>query len=410
MQKTSGAAGLKSEALRLIIIFGFVSLFGDIIYEGARGVNGPYLATLGASAVTVGLVAGIGEFLGYAIRLFSGYFSDKTKAYWVFTFLGYGVLASIPLLGYVGFWQAAVFLIIIERIGKGLRNPARDTILSHATHQVGTGFGFGLHEAMDQIGAVAGPLIFAGLFFFSGSGKKGIADYQHGYRFLWLPFILLMLCLIFARRRVPEPSRLESSIKKSSGGDRLSKVFWLYTIFSFVTTLGFANFALIGFHFKAQGVLTDTQIPLFYALAMAVDALAALSVGKLYDKFKNKNGHDTGGLTTLIIIPALTLFIPVLAFSKNFSAAITGTIIWGVVMGCHETIMRSAIADITPLAKRGTGYGILNITYGCAIMLGSFLMGLFYQKALGFVIIGAAAAEILSLPLFFMMKKEATVT
>ena len=399
----------KKTALRLIIIFGFVSLFGDVIYEGARGVNGPYLATLGASAVTVGLVAGIGEFLGYAIRLFSGYLSDKTKAYWFFTFLGYAVLAAIPLLGYVRFWQAAVFLIIIERIGKGMRNPARDTILSHATHQVGTGFGFGLHEAMDQIGAVTGPLIFAGVFFFSGAGKKGLADYQHGYRLLWLPFILLMFCLVLARRRVPEPSRLESSIKKSSGGNKLPRVFWLYTAFSFVATLGFANFALIGFHFKAQGVLTDTQIPLFYALAMAVDAVAALSIGKIYDKFKYKLGYGTGGLTTLIVIPALTILIPVLVFSNNHTMAVAGVIIWGVVMGCHETIMRSAIADITPLAKRGTGYGIMNITYGCAIMLGSFLMGLFYQSALGFVIIGAVAAEILSLPLFFMMKKEAAL-
>jgi len=397
----------KKSALRLIILFGFVSLFGDIIYEGARGVNGPYLDMLGASAVVVGLVSGLGEFLGYAVRLAAGYISDKTRSYWLFTFLGYGVLLGIPILCFVGFWQAAVFFIILERIGKGLRSPARDTILSQATHQVGTGFGFGLHEAMDQIGAVTGPLIFAGLFFFSGDGTKRLGDYQRGYAFLWLPYLVLMICLIIARKKTPDPSELELSAKRRSGNEKLTRVFWLYTAFSFVTTLGFANFALIGYHFKAAGVLNDTQIPLVYALAMAVDAVAALSIGKIYDIFKSKSDSGQRGLFVLIVIPVLTFFIPALVFSTSAALAVAGSVVWGVVMGCHETIMRSAIADITPLVKRGTGYGILNVAYGAAFLAGGFLMGLFYKKALGLVVAGAMFTQVLSLPVFLAMRREA---
>jgi len=409
MKEPAGAANSRKIAIHLILLFGLVSLFGDMVYEAARGVNGPYLEILGANAVAVGVAAGFGEFLGYAVRLFSGYFADKTKAYWFFTFLGYGMLVSVPLLSLTGIWQVAVGFIVCERIGKALRSPARDTILSSATKQVGTGFGFGLHEAMDQIGAVIGPLFLAGLFFFSAGKEKGLADYQHGYRFLWVPFALMVLCLIAAQRRAPHPRALETSVPEAAKTQRLSKTFWLYTIFSFVTTLGFANFALLGYHFKAKNILPDAQIPLYYAAAMAVDGVVALMIGKAYDVFKTKDHRRTGGLATLIVIPLFSLFIPVLAFSRSYGMAVASVLLWGVVMGAHETIMRSAIADLSPLSSRGTAYGIFNTSYGLAVLAGGLLMGLLYEKSLSFLIMGAAAVEICALPIFFAMKKEALI-
>ncbi|MCX6702447.1 MAG: MFS transporter, partial [Candidatus Wolfebacteria bacterium] len=242
----------KKAAFKLILLFGLVSLFGDMVYEGARSVNGPYLKTLGANAAIVGLVAGLAEFLGYAVRLLAGYFADKTKAYWMFTFLGYGLLISVPLLALTGIWQVAVIFIIIERLGKALRSPAKDTLLSQATKQVGTGFGFAIAEVLDQIGAISGPLIFSILFIIIGKGDRSLTDYQHGYALLWIPLVLVMLCIFFAHRAVPHPEALEVSVNKSLESDKLSKIFWIYTVFTFVTTLGFANFALIGFHFKAR--------------------------------------------------------------------------------------------------------------------------------------------------------------
>lgn len=396
----------KRSALNIVLLLGLVSLFADIVYEGARSVNGPYLKTLSANATTVGLVVGIGEFLGYTLRLLSGYFSDKTKAYWLFTFLGYGMILSIPLLSFVSIWQIAVVLIILERIGKAIRSPSRDTILSHASKQIGTGFGFGLHEALDQIGAIAGPIIFTVVFIFLGSKDAKISDYQKAYSFLWIPFLLMIVFLILAYIKIPQTAKIETPLKKEQEPDKLSKVFWIYTIFSFVTTLGFTNFALIGYHFKSQNVLSDAQIPLFYAIAMGIDAIVALAIGKIYDALKKKNNNEKAGLNTLIVIPIFSLLIPIFAFSNNYFLNILSVVIFGITIGTHETIMRSSIADITSFKKRGTGYGIFNASYGLAMLLGSTLMGILYDYSIPTLINVTVILEILGFFLFFLMRKS----
>ena len=396
----------RKRAFNLIILFGLVSLFGDIAYEGARSVNGPYLKLFAVNAATLGLIAGVGEFLGYALRLVSGYLSDKTKSYWFLTFLGYGLLVSVPLLSLAGIWQVAALFIIMERIGKAIRSPARDTILSQASSQIGTGFGFGLHEAMDQIGAVTGPLIFTVLFLLIGKQNLGIAAYQKGYALLWIPFLLVMFCLIIAYRRVPHPAVLEAGQKKAGVADKLSKVFWLYTLFTFVATSGFCSFILLAFHFKSANILPDAQIPLYYAIAMGIDAIAALSVGKLYDVMKSRRNNHNAGLNLLIIIPLMTLLMPLFIFSQRHIFVIIGVLCWGIVMGIHETIMRSAIADITSLNKRGTGYGIFNTTYGLAVFLGSVLLGFLYDRSIAFVIAAIILIECMALIVFFYMRRE----
>ncbi|MBU9889065.1 MAG: MFS transporter [Candidatus Omnitrophica bacterium] len=395
----------KKKALQLIMLFGLVSLLGDTVYEGARSVNGPYLKLLGSNALAVGFVAGFGEFLGYGIRLFSGYFSDKTKSYWFFTILGYGLLVSVPFLALTGIWQVAAMLIVTERIGKALRSPARDTILSQAVKQVGTGFGFGLNEAMDQIGAIAGPLLFMFLFLHAPAASKDLADYQQGYGILGIPFVLLMACVFFAYFGVPDPEVLEASAPQSEA-EKLPRIYWFYAGFSFFATMGFVNFVLMAYHFKSRNVLSDTQIPLFYAVAMAVDGLAALLIGKVYDRMKEGQNHEWAGIGTLLMIPAISLIIPFLCFSTVPWIAVASILLWGIVMAAHETIIRSAVADITPLKKRGTGYGILNTVYGLAMLAGGIGMGWLYERSLTALIAGAVAVELISLPFFFAMKQE----
>lgn len=396
-----GSADGKKTALQLIVLFGIVSLCGDIVYEGARSVNGPFLKTLGANAAMVGLIVGIGEFFGYGIRLLSGYFSDRTRAYWLFVFIGYGMLLTVPLLALAGVWQLAAVLMILERLGKALRNPAKDTILSSAAKKVGTGWGFGLNEAMDQIGAVVGPLLFTVVLALNG-------NFQLGYNLLWIPFVLLMVSVYVAYRRVPVPEKLEkASTKKTERNAGLPKTFWYYTVFSFFTVVGFISFAILGYHFKNLGVLTDSQIPLFYAVGMGVDALAALVSGKLYDKY---------GMKTLAVIPVLSIPIPFLCFLHGtdvsaqaiFWAAVAGVVLWGAVMGVQETIMKAAVADLTPMRRRGTGYGIFNTSYGLAWLAGGALTGLLYDMNIGWMIAFAVIAEILSLPLLYLAVKNSS--
>lgn len=390
----------------LIILFGIVALLGDAIYEGARSVNGPYLRVLGVDAAVVGLIAGAGEFLGYALRLLTGYFSDRTRSYWAFTIIGYGMLLTVPLLALSGAWQLAAFLIIMERVGKAVRTPAKDTILSQATKQVGTGWGFAIAEVLDQIGAVAGPLIFVAVFLLLGSSAGDLAGYRLGYAVLIIPFLLLMVFVLYTYRKVKEPEKLEMAVMKGPKEDKLSRTFWLYSAFTFTATIGFVSFVMIGYHLKARSLVPDTWIPLFYAAAMLVDAGVALLVGKFYDGLKARHKSESGGLYMLILIPAITAPIPLLAFTSSIPMIVAAVVLWGAVMGTHETIMKAAIADITSLKKRGTGYGIFYTIYGMALFIGSAMAGFLYDLSLPLLMGVVVAAEMLAVPLFFMMTKS----
>lgn len=392
-------------AFQLIVFFGLVSLFGDIVYEGARSVNGPYLNTLAANAAMVGLIAGLGEFAGYALRLLSGYYADKTKAYWLFTFVGYGLIISVPLLSLTGVWQMAAVLMVVERLGKAIRSPAKDAIVSSAAKKIGTGKGFAIQEVLDQIGALAGPLIFAGYFALTGSAEKNASDYRAAYGLFWIPFILVMIFAVIAYVKVPDPSKLEPD-RLPGEPDKITPIFWKYSLFSFVTAFGFISYALMGFHFKEHGVISDAMIPLFYAAAMVADGIAAFFMGHWYDRLKIKLKHHAGGIATLAVMPVLTALIPFLAFTLNPYLAFASAILWGIVMGAHETIMKAAIADITPIKKRGTGYGIFNFAYGLAFLGGGFISGILYEKSLTLLCWGIVLVQACAFALFFLIQAE----
>lgn len=379
--------------MSLIIFLGVVSLFGDMTYEGARSVIGPYLGMLGANASVVGLVTGIGEMSGYAVRLASGYVADRTKAYWLLTFVGYGLLLSVPLLALAGSWQLAALFIILERVGKAIRSPARDTILSYATRKVGRGWGFALHEALDQVGAIAGPILLS-LVFLSQT------NYRQGFALLGLPALLTLVTLGLAKRKFPSPYKLEAggTPREREGKGKLPRVFWLYTTFTLLSAAGFANFPLISYHLKIHSIIPDAQIPLIYSIAMAVDALAALLTGKIYDRH---------GVISSLAIPLLTLPIPVLTFSNNPDLVLAGIVIWGTVLGIQETIMRAAVADIVPAERRGSAYGVFNAVYGASLFWGSALMGLLYELSINRLVIFAIVMELISIPLFFQVRRAA---
>ena len=385
--------GSRRGALRFILLVGVVSLFADMTYEGARGITGPYLSLLGASSATVGLVGGLGELVGYGLRLASGYLADRTRRYWPITLLGYGFnLLAVPMLALAGRWEVAAFLIVAERFGKAIRTPARDAMLSHATRQVGTGWGFALHEAMDQLGAVSGPLIVAATLFLQNR-------YQVAFGVLLVPAALALLVLAMAWAQYPDPQMLESAtveVRGDAGGKTLPRVFWWYALFTATSVAGFAHFQLIAYHFKLQAVVPDAQIPVFFAVAMGVDALVALVAGRWFDR---------KGLLTLTVVPALTLPLPFLVFSRAYHLVLPGVVLWGAVMGIQETIMRAAIAEIIPAERRGLAYGVFNTAYGVAWFLGSTVMGILYGVAIPLVILFVVILELVSLPLLYLVRR-----
>jgi len=378
-------------ALRFVILLGVVSLFADVTYEGARSIAGPYLAVLGASAAIVGIVSGFGELVGYGLRSLFGYISDRTGKYWTMTILGYALnLLAVPLLALAGRWEIAAFLMIAERMGKAVRTPARDAMLSHATAQTGRGWGFGLHEAMDQIGAMLGPSVVALVLFFRGG-------YQSAFGLLLIPALLALAVLAAARFQYPRPRDFEVDAEKKENKG-LPRTFWIYLAAVALLAAGFADFPLIAYHFNRAAVATDEWIPLFYAIAMGVDALAALVFGRLFDR----KGIPVMAFAALIS----SLFAP-LVFLGGFYFALLGMVLWGVGMGAQESIMRAAVAEMVPSNRRGSAYGLFNTGFGVFWFLGSALMGMLYDVSLASLIAFSVAAQLASVPLFLWIKRLA---
>ncbi|MDR7422157.1 MAG: MFS transporter [Armatimonadota bacterium] len=385
MSRASGRppAPAPRAALRFVVLLGVVSLFADATYEGARSITGPYLGLLGASAATVGVVAGLGELIGYGLRLASGYLADRTRRYWAITVVGYAVnLGAVPLLALVGHWPIAAALIVAERVGKALRTPARDAMLSHATQQMGRGWGFGVHEALDQVGAVLGPLVVAGVVLTRSS-------YRLGFAVLAIPAALALAVLVVARFLYPRPRDLETAAPRLEAAG-LRRPFWVYLAGMALVGAGYADFPLIAFHLGQRAVAPAAAIPVLYAVAMGVDALAALIFGRLFDR------HGLPVLTVAVLVSAL--FAP-LVFLGGFAAAAAGMVLWGVGMGAQESIMRAAVAGMAPPDRRGAAYGIFNTGYGLCWFLGSAAMGLLYGVSTAGLVLFSVAAQLAAIPL-----------
>lgn len=380
----------KKSALKFVILFGIISLFADMTYEGARSITGPYLAFLGANALTVGFIAGFGEFVGYGLRLVSGYLADRTGKYWTIAIIGYTCnLLAVPLLALSGHWWIAATLIILERMGKAIRTPPRDAMLSHAAQQTGMGWGFGLHKALDQIGALLGPLIIAAVLYYQGS-------YRESFAILLIPAVFALIFLAVARHLYPHPHELEIQTNNLEVKAVQGKAFWLYLAGASLIAAGFADFSLIAFHFAKSDVLPKVWIPVAYATAMGFDGFAALLFGHLYDK---------NGFIILIIITIISSFFAPLVFFGNFSFAIIGVVLWSIGVGTQESLMRAIVAKMIPMNKRASAYGIFNTGYGAAWFLGSVLMGALYDVSIPALVIFSMLIQLASIPFLLMVRK-----
>jgi MFS family permease len=378
--------------MRFVVLIGVVSLFADMTYEGARSITGPYLAVLGASATIVGIVSGFGELIGYALRYVSGRLADSSGRYWALTIAGYCInLLAVPLLALAGHWIVAAVLIVMERSGKAIRTPARDAMLSYATQKMGRGWGFGLHEAMDQTGAMLGPLIVAGVLYYKGS-------YQTGFAILLIPALLAVATLIVARVLFPKPRDLESGAPKLET-QGFPRAYWIYMVGAACVAAGYADFPLIAYHFEKTAIVSPQWIPIFYAIAMGVDGLAALLFGHYFDR---------QGILVLIFAAAISAVFAPLVFLGGFYFALAGTIIWGIGMGAQESIMRAAIAEMAPIDKRGTAYGVFNMGFGMFWFLGSAAMGVLYDFSIPLLIAFSVIAQLASIPFFLAVRSRAT--
>ncbi len=379
----------RRSALRFVVLLGLVSLFADVTYEGARSINGPYLAILGASAAVVGFVAGLGELIGYGLRIITGLISDRTRRYWAITIIGYTVnLLAVPALALAGRWEIAAILMITERLGKAIRTPARDAMLSHASYEMGRGRAFGLHEALDQVGGMLGPIVIAVILALKGG-------YQNGFGILIIPAVLALTVLVVARRIYPHPHDLEPSVSGQSTG--FQSTYWIYLAGVACIAIGFADFSLISFHMKTAGIVPDTWIPLIYALAMGIDALSALVLGRFYDKH---------GLKAVMVLVAISAWFAPFVFLGGRIMLIAGMVLWGIGMGALESTIRAVVADLIHRDRRGTGYGMFNAGFGIAWFVGSAVMGILYEQSLLAVAAFSVIFQLLALPFMYGVQKR----
>jgi len=373
-------------AFKFVLTIGIVNLFADMTYEGARSIMGPFLESLGASAVAVGIIAGGGELFGYTLRSVAGYVADKTHKYWLVVLAGYVVnMLAVPALALAGNWPMAAALMIAERTGRGMRKPAVDAMLSYAGKSMGRGWVFGLNEGLDQAGATFGPLIVALVLYVHGG-------YRAGFGVLLISALLCLATLVFARIWYPRPHELEERSAEFLETKGFSKTFWIYVAAGALIAAGFADFSLIAFHFKKVANISDTEVALFYAVAMAAAAITNLVFGRLFDRV----GFPVAAAAFL-----LGAFFAPLIFLGQFWLILIGMIFWGIGMGAQNSMLKAMLASVISATKRSTGFGLFYTVFGVGWFGGSALMGFLYERSLMTLIIFSIVSQLAALPILF---------
>ncbi|MDD3886355.1 MAG: MFS transporter [Victivallaceae bacterium] len=389
-------------AMVFILMLGVVSLLSDMTHEGAASIRGAYLALLGASAATIGFISGLGELIGYSLRLLFGQLTDRTKQYWPITIIGYCVdVLAIPALALVGDngWIMACGLLVAERLGKAIRKPAKDTILSFAATQQGAGKSFAIQEALDQIGAFLGPVILYIIMLFKTDGSTR-EIYSVCFAVLGIPAILTIIMLFWSKKKFPNPETFEPEPKEIKPF-RLNAPFLLYLAGIGVFAFGFIDFALIAMHVVKKQTVSSDVLPLLYAGAMLIDAAAALFFGWLYDR---------RGMWSLIISTLVSAWFALFIFGGDTPGmTVLGVLLWGIGMGAQESILKAVVAGLVPKANRAAGYGIFECAFGVFWFLGSWLVGILYDRSIPLMIAVSVIAQLLAIPLFYLSARRKNI-
>lgn len=394
-----------------IVLFGIVSLFSDMTHEGASSIRGAYLSLLGASAGAIGFVSGLGEMIGYSMRYVFGRITDKTKQYWPMVILGYVLdIIAVPALALVGEhgWLAACLLLVVQRMGKAIKKPAKDTVMSFAASQEGAGKSFGIQELLDQIGAFLGPVLLYLVMLFRQEGPL-FRIYASCFAVLAIPGAVTLILLLVTRAKFPNPERFEPEPKEYIPF-KLKKEFILYIAGISLFAFGFLDYSLVIMHVsqnytslapdlaETSSLVNSGTLPLLYAGAMLVDAVAALVFGMLYDK----KGVGALVLSTLISAPfAFFVFL-----CRSVPLLLAGIALWGVGMGAQESILKAAVSGMVPKQSRATGYGIFECSFGVFWFLGSWILGSLYDVSKVAMVIVSMAAQLAAIPLYLASARQ----
>jgi MFS family permease len=380
-----------SSAFAFVFTLGIVNLFADMTYEGGGSINGPFLGSLGAGAAAISIIAGLGEFLGYSLRSVSGWIADRSGKYWSLTFVGYTInLLAVPAMALAGSWKTAGALILAERIGRAIRKPTVETMLSYSTGKLGRGWVYALNTALDETGATLGPLLLALVLYRGGT-------YHGGYRLLIVPALLALLCIVVARVLFPVPSHLEEQGSRTARAKGFTPAFWLYMIAAACFGAGLMSFEFVSYHLSSRGTVTAHWIPLFLAMATAMGVIASLVLGRMYDRF--------GLPVVLSAVVIASLFSP-FVFLGGFAVALFGLFLWGIGYAVQDTLLKAIVASVLPEKRRNFAFGLFYTGYGGGWLIGSLTAGLLYKHSIPAVIVFTVIVQLSSVPIFIMAQRK----
>jgi len=382
---SSGSTDSSANAFKFVLLIGLVNLFADFTYEGARSITGPFLGGLGASAAAIATIAGFGEFLGYSLRFVAGYISDRSGNYWLVTFIGFTInVLAVPALALASSWEIAAGLIVAERVGRAIRKPTVEAMLSYTTQGLGKGWVYAVNTALDQTGAALGPLLMAVVLFFKG-------DFRTGFALLLITALASLSILVIARYLFSHPTALEAG--PTARPDAFTVAYWLYMAAGACVAAGFADFALIAYHFAQSNSITQQWIPAFYALAMGAAAVVSLLYGKLFDRL---------GLPVVLLAFALSALFAPFVFWGTFPFALIGMVLWGTGIGAQDTLLKALIVGVMPEGKRNLAFGLFYVGHGTGWFAGSVGMGFLYDYSIPLLVAFCVVFQLASLPLFLM--------
>ncbi|HKQ60369.1 MAG TPA: MFS transporter [Candidatus Polarisedimenticolaceae bacterium] len=378
-------------AFGFVLTMGIVNLFGDWTYEGGASINGPFLRSLGASAAAVGILAGLGEFLGYSLRAVSGYVADRTGKYWPVTFVGYAInTLAVPAMALTGSWHSAGALVLAERVGRAIRKPTVEAMLSYSTAQHGRGWVYAVNSALDETGATLGPLFVALVLLLGG-------DYRRAYALLLISTLLVFVSLVVARSIFPVPARLERQPGSTAATTGFSRTYWIYMVGAACFGAGLMSFEFISYHLSVRGSFTETRIPLLLAFATAIGVIASLALGRWYDR---------RGLPVLLAAVLVgSLFSPLVFLGGSF-AILAGLALWGIGYAVQDTLLKAVVAGMLPEGRRNLAFGLFYSGYGFGWLAGSTLTGLLLHYSVPLVITFSVAVQLASLPLFILAERS----
>ena len=387
------SASSASSAFRFVLALGIVNLFADTTYEGGASINGQFLGSLGASAAVISIVAGVGEFLGYSLRAVSGFIADRTGKHWLVTFIGYAInLLAVPAMAMAGSWQAASAFLLAERVGRAIRKPTVEAMLSYSTGKHGKGWVYAVNTALDETGATIGPLLIALLLF-----RK--ATFETAYAVLLIPSVLALSALVAARIVFPVPSRLEVGGPATAHASGFTPAYWLYTTAGACFAAGLISFELIAFHLSTSGAVSEHLVPVFLAVATAGAVVASLILGRFYDR---------SGIAVVIIAVVLASLFSPLVFFGGFWIALAGLMLWGIGYATQDTLLKVVIASVLPEGHRNLAFGLFYLGYGAGWLVGSIATGLLYQRSRLMLVAFAASVQLASLPFFVLASRAAS--